>query len=102
MNETQFSLWQGRTIEERFVAFHARHPEVYAALVRLALDAKAAGRRKLGIRTLWERLRWEMHVEKGDNDFALNDHFTSRYVRKLTAEYPDLTGFFETRGLRAV
>ena len=54
----QFGLFdRPRSFEERFLAYHARHPEVYAELVRRAREARAAGRRRVGIRMLWGRTR---------------------------------------------
>lgn len=90
------------TIQERFAAFHAAHPEVYAELVELARTARRAGRSRIGIGMLWEVLRWERTlrgVEEGG--FKLNDHFRSRYARLLMEREPDLAGIFETRELRS-
>ena len=98
----QFSLWSGPSIEERFVSHRAHHPEVMDELVRLAYEAKAAGMRRIGIRMLWERMRWLFTVERDEGDFKLNDHLTSRYVRTMVREHPDLAPMFEVRELRAV
>lgn len=100
----QFGLFdRPRSIEERFAAFHARHPEVYAELVRLARQAQAAGRRHIGIRMLWERMRWTFTIEHDvAEDFKLNDHYHSRYVRLICEREPELAGMFSLRELRAV
>lgn len=90
------------TIQDRFEAFHARHPEVYAYLVRLCYEIKAEGVERFGIRTLWENARWNFRRRKdGDEAYAWNDAYTSRYARLIVAQHPDLSGFFELRGLRA-
>lgn len=103
MTIRQFGLFdRERSIEERFLSFHARHPEVYDELVRLARQVIAAGRRRIGIRLLWERMRWTFYIERGRDDFKMNDHFHSRYARMLMEREPDLAGLFETRELRAV
>jgi hypothetical protein len=88
--------------EERFAAFHAANPEVYATLLRLARRVVAAGHKRIGIRMIWERMRWELtvEVEHAPDDFRLNDHMTSRYARLLSQE-PDLAGVFELRELRS-
>ena len=93
---------QRRTIEDRFWQFHASNPEIYAELVRLCREARAAGRRKIGIRMLWERLRWTLYIERGSDEYKLNDHMTSRYARLIQQQEPELDGIFETRELRAV
>lgn len=88
--------------EERqaaFEKFHRENPILYAELVRLAREAKAAGAERLGIRQLWERLRWWLRFEvKRDGDYGLNDHLTAHYSRLIMDREPDLANFFETRG----
>lgn len=93
------------TILARFAAFHAEHPEVYAALVRLARIARARGARRVGMRLLWERLRWEIVVEGlgvGGDGFKLNNNFVPHYARLIATNEPELAELFELRRLRAV
>lgn len=92
------------TIDERFSAFHAANPHIYAKLVELTREAHAAGHERFGIRTIWEVLRWKLMVRtnRPADDFKLNDHYTSRYVRLIQAQEPDLATMFETRELRSV
>lgn len=97
----QASLFDQGTIEERFERFHADNPQVYHTLVRLARHVKERGRRRVGIRMLWERMRWELFLQTETNDFKLNDNYTSRYVRLIAEREPDLAELFETRKLRA-
>lgn len=91
-----------RTIQERFIAFHERNPVVLAKLVELARYAKSRGKR-VGIRLLWERLRWSLFIEQDPHeDFALNDHFHARYARLIVETYPaEFQGYFEFRKLKA-
>lgn len=92
------------TDEELFADFHRRNPQVYRILVRLAREAIGKGAQKLGLRMLWERLRWEINFSTDTpNDtepFKLNDHLIARYARLIMAEEPDLAGIFETRERR--
>ena len=92
------------SLQERFMRFHRAHPEVYAALVRLARQARARRHdRRLGIKQLFEVVRWEMHVSQDDREtFKLNNNMTSRYARLIAAQEPDLANAFELRELRAV
>jgi hypothetical protein len=91
-----------QTIQERFEEFHETHPEVYAYLLALCLELRGKGFKRYGIRSLWERVRWHFQVEKElGADFKLNDHFHSRYARKIVQNHPELHGFFELRELRA-
>lgn len=89
------------TIEESFLRFHQENPDVYDQLVAMARKAKVAGKTRIGIKRLWEAMRWEMDLRAGSEEFALNNNFTSRYARLIMAEQPDLRGLFETRALRS-
>lgn len=81
----------------RFWRFHEAHPEVYAELLALARQARARGRHRIGIRMLWERMRWTFTVERDRAElYKLNDHYTAFYARLLLEE-PGLEGLFETR-----
>ena len=84
------------------MAFHADHPEVFVGLERATREAIAAGRKRIGIRLLWERMRWTMFIEHGRDEFKMNDHFHSRYVRLLIERHPEWREMFELRPLRAV
>lgn len=88
-----------KTIEERFDEFDAAHPEVYRELVRLSRQWVSVGRARLGIATLFEKLRWEWHVAglQDRDGFKLNNNFRALYARKIMANHPDLDGLFETR-----
>ena len=98
----QMSLFFKQTIQERFEEFHKAHPEVYAYLLALCIELRGKGFKRYGIRSLWERVRWHFQVEKElGADFKLNDHFHSRYARKIVQNHPELDGFFELRELRA-
>jgi hypothetical protein len=92
-----------RTIDERFRAFDRANPHVYPTLVRLAREMMAAGHRRVGIGHLWEVMRWELHTKtaRAEGDFKLNDHYRSRYARRIVEEHPDLAPMFELRRLRA-
>ena len=92
-----------RSIAVCFEAFHRDNPHVFAELVKLARRAAGVGVSRIGIRMLWERLRWQLTIEtyRAGEPFKLNDHFHSRYVRLLAAQHPDLGRLFEMRQLRA-
>lgn len=90
-------------IEQAFLEFHKANPIVYTQLVRLAREWTAAGKAKLGIKTLFEKLRWEWHVA-GLNDtegYKLNNNYTALYARLIMEREEDLKGLFETRSLAA-
>lgn len=90
------------TIQEQFEAFHLANPQVYRLLVAHARELAARGRRRIGIKMLWEVLRWRyMLVADDPSGFKLNNNYTARYARLIAEQEPDLAGLFETRELRA-
>ena len=84
----------------RFLEFHAANPHVYAELVRRARAAKARGASKLGMRMLYESLRWDLLIStvRLPCEPKLNDWFAPMYSRLVMRREPDLAGLFETRG----
>jgi len=86
-----------------FWDFHQSNPAVYRALVRLARQARQQGKIKIGIRMLWEVMRWEFWLQTDDNvsDFKLNNNYISRYARLIMEREPDLAGCFEIRELKS-
>jgi hypothetical protein len=91
------------SIQARFEQFCLDNPWILKRLIELADALRAKGIRRYGIRTLWEILRWEATtgVVRVAEDFKLNDHYTSRYVRLIIETRPDLSGMFEMRELRS-
>ena len=113
--QISFDLWDGPTpsflspagptpvsIDERFTRFHEANPWVYTALVRLCRDMKSRGRDRLGIKMLFEVVRWEYTRHTvSDQPFRLNNDFSARYARLIEAQEEDLIGMFAMRELRA-
>ena len=88
------------TLDAQFEEFHKNNPEVYEELVRLARQMKARGHKQIGIKMLWEVLRWERAMKTTDQtEWKLNNNYTSRYARLIMENEPDLEGFFVTREL---
>lgn len=90
-------------IDERFEEFHSKNPQVYAELVRLARIARAGKHGRIGIRMLWEVMRWNLLYQTQDqsSSYKFNDHYHSRYARLIQNNEPDLRGVFELRRLRS-
>lgn len=87
-------------IDQAFFAFHHDNPAVYAALVRLARQWKAAGHQRCSIAMLFEVLRFDVGLKTTSPDgIKLNNSYRSRYARVIQANEADLKGFFETRAL---
>lgn len=100
---THAPLVPGHPHEAQFWAFHRANPHVFTKLVALARQAQAAGVRRIGMRLLWERLRWSALVEtaRADGEWKLNDWYPPLYSRLLQREHPELASLFETRTRRS-
>jgi hypothetical protein len=93
-----------KTIQERFAKFHNSHHEVYWELVKLSREATSKGRTKIGMKQLFEVLRWDRMINglpDEDEEFKLCNDYTSRYARLLMDNNPDLDGIFDIRELKA-
>ena len=71
-------------------------------LLAMTNDLLKKGRKKCGMKMLWEVLRW--NVETGEivvtKDFKLNNIYTSRYARMIADLHPMYANVFEQRDLR--
>lgn len=85
----------------RFLEYHAENPAVYTTLRRFAFEAKRAGRPRMSINMLHERVRWYTTVEAKGDSFKLNNNWRPHYARLLMEQEPELKGFFETRTAHA-
>src|SRR4051812_12291868 len=91
----------GRNIQARFDEFGQEHPEVYALFRQFAQEVRLAGHRKFSADAILHRIRWEYDVNRRrDGGFKINDHFSSRYARRLMTDDRSFVGFFETRELK--
>lgn len=80
------------TNEEKFVQFHSENPQVYVELVRLAREARFKGKSRVGIKMLWEVVRWNLFISTVDSnsEFKLNNNYHSRYARMIMQLESDL------------
>lgn len=93
-----------RTIDTRFAAFDALHPEVYTLFKRFAQELLDRGARRGSADMVMHRIRWETAAgakptDPGRPTFKLDNNFSSRYARKLAAEDPRFESFFTFRRL---
>ncbi|WP_330306255.1 MULTISPECIES: hypothetical protein [unclassified Streptomyces] len=97
----QPAIEPGRSIQQRFEAFHALNPWVLRHLEALTENCVDKGFRRVGIGMLFELLRWRYGQATQGDAFRLNNNFRSRYVRFLIERHPEWAHLFETRALRA-
>ena len=96
MTQLTFPVKAQSQLEEKFLEFHAKHPEVYAALSKFAYqwrDRKGPDAR-LGIKMVIERVRWELSLGAKDETPRLNNNHSAFYARLLMAREPALDGIF--------
>jgi hypothetical protein len=73
-------------MEEAFWTFHSEHPEVFEQMHAFALEWRSAhgANAKLGIKMLFERVRWEIGLRSHDGRMPeLNNNHTAYYARLL-------------------
>lgn len=84
------------TITDQFLAFDAAHPYVYRALEKLTAERMAAGATRIGLKELFEALRWRL--PQGLR--GLNNNYTALFARKLIEDHPEWAPAFELRRRR--
>lgn len=90
-----------KNIDQRFAEFDAKHPEVWNLFVQKADLLRRRGHKAYSSDAILHAIRWHYAVnEQRDEGFKINDHFSSRYARKLMATDPTYEGFFQLRELR--
>lgn len=84
---------------EKFSIFHTQNPHVFAELERMAGEMAARGRKRIGVKLLVERLRYEHYMTTDDpnSEFKVNNSYTSFYARLLIDTHPELRELIETR-----
>lgn len=89
----------GKNIEKAFLDFHRLNPHVYDELVVLTRELRSRGVMRVGIKMLFEVLRWKHLLRTSGDTFKLNNNYHSYYARLIMLNEPDLKGIFETRRL---
>ncbi|NYV73310.1 hypothetical protein [Streptomyces sp. UH6] len=85
------------TISEQFHAFDAAHPWIYTSLERLVAQRLAAGATRVGMKALFEVLRWR----RPRGITGLNNNYTALYARRLIDEHPEWAPAIEIRRRRS-
>lgn len=92
----------GLSHEEAFEKFHRENPHVYQLLRKEALRIKRrTSLKKVGIKLLFERLRWLYAFKTQEDNFKLNNNHHAFYSRELMKREPELSDFFRTRVQRS-
>ena len=87
--------------EEYFREFHANNPHIYKLIETIALLEIAKGRKKYGMKQVFEIIRWDMNVTTEDADgYKLKNAMAPYYTRHFEKMNPHLAGFFTKAPIR--
>ena len=92
----------GKTIEQAFKEFDKENPDIFLLFKKYFFILFEKGVKKTSSKMIINRIRWEVYVETTGKPYKINDCFTSHYARKFVKEYPDFSGYFEFRKLKAI
>lgn len=90
-----------KPLDARFKAFVDQNPGVVKLFTAFAVEAKMAGRTRIGAKAIAERCRWEVAITTQGDTFKINNSYVSRLARLVAQERPDLAPLFETRRLKS-
>lgn len=88
-------------LKEKFKEFHKKNPKVYTRLVELTKEAHDKGKTKIGMKMLFEVVRWNEFLETTDSDFKINNSYAPYYARLVMHQHPEFGEIFETRILNS-
>lgn len=71
--------------------------DVLGLFEELTFSAIRAGRKRYSSDAILHRIRWHYQIERGDDQFKCNDHWTAKLSRWFMEKHPEHAGFFETR-----
>lgn len=71
--------------------------EVCQLFERFALEVADRGFARYSADALLHRIRWHEHIDRGNREFKINDHFSAPLARWFLSRHPELPKFFELR-----
>ena len=74
--------------------------DIWREFERLALRVWETGRRKYSAQTIMHVIRWNSDIERGQEEFDINNNYIAYYSRMLMYQYPEAVGFFEIRSFK--
>ncbi len=97
----QLALGLASRTEERFRAFHSRHPEIYSSLCDKARLLKGRGHTFYSINALISIVRFHADVRTDMSArYKIGNDYAPHYARLIMAQEKDLAGFFKTNALK--
>ena len=106
MTHTKNTIWErrakidkgnmnGKWTKENFNKHHTNNPEIYNLFVKFTKMA-TKHKKYYSAKAIFHRIRWETMVS-GEGDYKIDDGWISHYARKFMYDFPQHSGFFQTR-----
>lgn len=89
------------SLDDRFARWIGHYPDVLDLFVQFARELIRSGRSRYSAKAIVERIRWHYATSAhgSDEEFALNNSYTSRLVRLAIVAAPDIASLFQFRSL---
>jgi hypothetical protein len=71
--------------------------DVCHSFEKLAIEVRALGFKRYSADAILHRVRWHMHVERGNRGFKANNNWSAPLARWFLKIHPEAAGFFELR-----
>lgn len=98
---TNFYPYPVKTLEEKFQKYDEANPVVWQLFLKYTGEAVAAGRTRLSVSLVIERIRWEEHIKIDSADgFKISNNHRAYYARKWNRLFGNGTIGFTLRELR--
>ena len=98
MKHTDINSMNGKWTKENFSTYHTNNPEIYNLFVKFTMMA-TQHKRYYSAKAIFHRIRWETMIT-GEGDYKIDDGWISHYARKFMDDFPQHSGFFQTRERR--
>lgn len=78
--------------------FIEKNPRFWQMFEKFAFQMIQSGRRRCSSKLIFERIRWETHLTKSDDEcFKINNNYSSIFARLFVEKYPAYSDFFSMR-----
>ena len=77
--------------------YHYLNPQIYKAFKEVAFMIINKGHKTYSSKGIIELVRFAMGAKAGNDQFEINNNYTSFYARKFMDDNPQRKGFFEVR-----
>ena len=92
----------GSTIEQGFLKFHEKHPKVYS-MFKTYFDflSNRKGWRRVSGKFIIEKIRAEVFTGSENEEYKIDNSYTSSYVRMFIKDHPEYASYFTLRKSQA-